>query len=1093
METNVRSRTRYPCSFFFTVLFACMASASLATEAPALLGASDGLVDPFPHAAPEPPKPGVLRVLVFSAESGEPLPNVRVRVGTAEDKTNAYGAAYLVVIAGLHTLELSLPGAVHPASPARLVEVPVGPGESTQVIAEVNDHGELVSVEVESPPGASSPRQTVGTAAVDEDVLGQLQGTVKALEGSAPVRGARVFVRGASAEAESDEQGRFALVLPSGDYTISVIHPSYSTQSMSGVLVARAQVTTILVELSPASVELDEYFVLAPRIEGSVASLLEARRQSGVASDAIGAEEIAGTPAGDAASAAQRIVGVTLVGGRFVYVRGLGERYTNALLNNLPLPSPEPDRATVPLDLFPTALISSIDVVKTFSPDMPGDFAGGSIRIESIGVPDGLKISGSMSTEANSQTTFRPRPAAQRGRFDRLGFDDGSRALPMDLPEYQLSLNNSRGPGLGRVNADELRALAPRFNSSKAVHRELAMPNLGASLSVGNGWKIWGGQKIGAWGAFTYSHKTTYRKEVQRVYQPGDEEELFVWQEADVESARDSVRWGAFTTMVYEPTARHRVRFLGFRSQLADDSAQLYEGFSANSFQRFYTSHIEYVSRALTVGQLRGEHEIALLGGAQLDWRLSLSGAERQQPDTRDVVYNYSESLGQWTYFNNSDSGRHFFADQNEAVRSAAMDWTQPFSVFGMAQKVKLGALVQQKERAFTARRFAFMKRGQVTNEATNCKAPFDPAACPNKLFTEENVTGDLLQFQELTRGSDSYVADLNVSAAYLMLDSFVTDWLRLVGGARLEHTHQRIAEVELFTREPREERNIELNALDLLPAASLIFLLHEQVQLRAAVSQTLARPQLRELASFAFADYFGGSLVSGNPNLKLTRIQNADLRVEFFSGPRDVLSVSGFAKRFEDPIEAVVTPSGSSNTVTFQNADGGMLVGLELEARQGLGVLSDMLRDLSVNVNVTVAHSEVAIEQSNTDQSGEVGFLTSTRRPMVNQAPYVVNAMLDYEGAASGTQLRLLYNVAGPRLVEVGTQGLPDAYLHPRHQLDFAASQRIWSGLQLKLRLQNLLDAEHRVTQGADGDSSPVVASFREGISVSLGVGGSF
>ena len=253
-----------------------------------------------------------------------------------------------------------------------------------------------------------------------------------------------------------------------------------------------------------------------------------------------------------------------------------------------------------------------------------------------------------------------------------------------------------------------------------------------------------------------------------------------------------------------------------------------------------------------------------------------------------------------------------------------------------------------------------------------------------------------------------------------------------------------------------------------------------KRTKLRASLTRTLARPQLRELAPFAFTDFFGGRFVSGNPALKLTHITNADVRFEFFPTLREVLALSGFYKRFEDPIETVAVASGDRGLITFANAPSGVLYGAELEARKSLEFAHENLKDLSLIANLTLAHSKIELTPETK------GNLTNDSRAMINQAPYVLNMALDYS-SDRGTTVRALYNLVGARIVQVGTDGLPDAYEHPRHQIDVTLAQELLKNFQVKLMARNILNSRSLVTQGSKDIGSNIVSRYSDGAIYSL------
>jgi TonB-dependent receptor len=313
------------------------------------------------------------------------------------------------------------------------------------------------------------------------------------------------------------------------------------------------------------------------------------------------------------------------------------------------------------------------------------------------------------------------------------------------------------------------------------------------------------------------------------------------------------------------------------------------------------------------------------------------------------------------------------------------------------------------------------------------------------------------------TTTSAKYKASQKVYAGYLMLDALAFKSLRIVGGARVERTKQVMTPFSQFTG-GMAPKGASIDSTDWLPALSLSYAATKKAKMRAAVSRTLARPQTRELAPFVFADFFGAYPISGNPQLRLTYINNIDLRFEAFPTPSEVLAFSIFAKTFEDPIEPYVIPSGTPGLISYQNAKAAKLVGVELEARKNLEFLSKSLKPLSLIGNLTLTQSRIELDPNQTLQNS-----TNQSRAMVNQAPYVVNLALDYEGDELGLDARLLYNVIGPRIVQVGTGGLDDAYAQPLHTLDATIAKKIGKHFQIKFLAANILNANARETVGKE------------------------
>lgn len=1048
------------------------------------------------HAAAKQGREATLHLVVFAG----PTPAAGVEVFVEERAaavTTEHGSVVIELAGdGEKAIGLRIPREFVPdAAGAGPVVVPVttlrpGGGRTVEVVATFAPDGTVQSVDVEGGETAQGPPS--GDVGADGAAvrMGTVTGIVRALEGRRPVARAKVYVRGAQVEATTDVAGRFSVELPEGTWDLSVIHADFSTESRSAVTVSAAETLQLDIELAPASVTLDDFVIRAPHVMGSIAAAMDERRGSASLTDAITAEDISRTGAGDAASAAQRVVGVTVVDGSFVYVRGLGERYTNALVNGSSLPSPEPDKATVPLDLFPTQTIRSIDIAKTFTPDVPADFAGGSVRIETITVPEKMILSGSLKSGWNRQATFRDRLSSPGSPTDWLGFDSGMRRLPGEVPrDYMLSAGQTRPDGQ-MVTRDELASSGPVFSNSMATTTVQTPVNHGGSMMLGNGWDLGPGTRFGALGALTYSRKYLVRDEIIREFTPagqGSQEDLATWIDATSHVARDVVRWGAFGSLGLELGKDHQLSLIGLRSQLSDNTTQLFQGFYANNDGTIANTRFDFTSRAMTFGQLRGVHGFPTLKNASLDWRASLARASLDQPDMRDVVYFRSEGQENFVFLGGPPAGRHFFADMNENARAAFVDWTQPLVEGELQKKVKVGGAVSSKDRIFKARRFSFRRvRGQGNRYI--CGPEFDSERCPGELFTPENQDGSVLELSEDTElMSDAYAATSMIHAAYLMGDANITRALRVIGGARVESTRIRLVQYDQFARRNVDTNAAHVDGVDLLPSLSATYGFGESVALRGALTRTLARPQLREIAPFTWQDYYGGVQVAGNPELEQTYIVNADLRLDIYPSKRELISFSVFAKDFTNPIEPVLQPSSSVNFLKFQNAEGAVLYGAELEARKSLDFVHPGLADLALMGNLAVARSEIRVRQTGGDESG-IGFITNTQRSMVNQAPYVVNVALDYAGES--TQARILYNVSGRRIVTVGTLGLDDLYLQPQHQFDITFSRTLPGGLRLDVAAENILNAPYLITQGKERREDRATRLYRNGTTLALSVG---
>lgn len=894
-------------------------------------------------------------------------------------------------------------------------------------------------------------------------------GIVRGAVDKEPLPEATVTVVGTKLKTVADYEGRFRLELPPGTHTLRFFYELHQPALLKAISVKAQQVAKLDVAIVPDEASVETFEVETQADKSSIEGQVLARQRATSVGDGVGRAEISKTPATNAAQAAQRVVGATVVGGRFIYVRGLGERYTNSLLNGAPLPSPEPDRAAIPLDLFPSLILDNITITKTFTPDLPADFAGGSVNIQTRELPSKPLYQASIRLGYDDQSTFRARYAQRGSSTDFLGFDSGLRALPSAL----------RNTPYNDLSQDQQLQAARDVNSYMSPQRAFTPPQYALSGVIGNGWDLGKERRLGALLTLNYGRSYTLRDDmVLRTFRLSDTDGTTAPRPANDykgEFGSDRVNWGALGSVSYWPNRKHRVTLTGLRTQISDSSVQVVQGFNESLGGDVGSTRLTYVSRVLNMAQLRGEHDFPSVSNAKLDWNGTLAYAARYEPNTRDTVFNAGEGRPYYPV-NTPESGSHLYADQGEFTKGAGFNWSQPFSKVAEASSMKVGALVSAKSRNFSARRYHLSE----TQGSVACGQAYSPA-CADPIYTDENILAGRLGMQEDTRQGDAYKAGLNVYGTYAMTDISLTNNLRMVGGARVEVTRQDITPVSQFPGIPALAGG-HVNSTDVLPSVGLIYSATKKAKVRFSVSRTLARPQIRELSPFVFTDYFGGRAYSGNPDLKMTYINSGDLRFEYFATLSEIMAFSFFFKDFENPIENVILDSGSDGTIMPRNTPGAKLLGVELEARKSLGFVDSVMKDLTLIGNLTLSKSTIDL------QLGEqVVQLTSRSRPMVNQSPYVINLALDYAGESNGFGARLLYNVSGRRIVEVGARGMPDSYEQSRHVVDLTLSQKVGKNIDIRLTATNLLGSKHVITLGSKHDDGLVQRSYREPRVISL------
>ena len=895
---------------------------------------------------------------------------------------------------------------------------------------------------------------------VQAQETGRIKGRVLDEYNAVTLPGATVEVVDTDTIVYTDMDGVFDISLPPGSYDIRVTFSGYDDSLSEGVVVVGGETVELAVALSIGTVELAEEITVTaeagPVATSQAAALLE-RKRSGAVSDGMAREEMTANADSDASDAMSRVTGVSVVGGQYVYVRGLGERYSNTTLNGSVLPTTEPDKRVVPLDLFPTALLESVKVTKSYLPDKPAEFSGGLVEIEPINFPDGPVFSISGSGGYNSNTTGKDGLSYAGGGLDWLGFDDGTRALPSSIPDQKVVPATRFGGGFSQ---DELTAFGRSFANVWEPRESTGKPDSSFSILAGNSWG-----KLGAVGSVTYNYKNRFRAERQQYYIIGPENSLINTNNYDFRYSTYRATVGAVGNLSYRFSGSHRLAWENFYTNSGQDEARTFSGFNIDKGTDLENYRLYWIQESVLSSKLSGEHFFPSLSNSKVDWRLTYSRAKRDEPDLRENLYEFRNSLGAFEWSNESQSGFRMFNDLTDNVYDAAADWTMLFSASGRSTVVKVGGQYTHRTRDFLSRRLRF--------KPTRAR-PADLTQAPEVIFQADNIgpSGDF-QLEEDTRPTDRYDATHDIYAGYAMVDLPVTSRLRFVGGARMEASQQ-----EVITSDPFDPTlgvvPASLDNTDVLPGVNLVYQLTPDQNLRAAFSQTVNRPEFRELAPFEFTDIVGGRAVVGNPDLKRAKIMNADLRWEWFpaggAGDGEVVALSAFWKDFTDPIERVVEATAQFRN-SYENAKGARNIGFEVEGRKSVGPF------VLLGFNYTYTNSEIELER------GAAQIQTNLNRPLAGQSPHVVNGMVEVRNRARDLSGRVLVNFYDDRISDVGVFGTPDILEEGRTTLDVVVTKTFgtWA---LRLTGTNLTDSEWLFSQGGE-----LQRAYKEGRTVGLSV----
>ncbi len=869
---------------------------------------------------------------------------------------------------------------------------------------------------------------------------------------------APVLVVGRGTRVLTDYDGRFAVDLPPGTYSLRSYYDLYQPTRIDDVVVRRGRCTAVELALDSSASQGEEVVIEVRADTGSEASALRVRREAATVQDGVSAEEIRRSPDSDAGQAARRIVGASVVGGQYLFVRGLGGRYSSVLLNGAYLPSSDPDQPGVQLDMFPAAVLNGLTVAKTFTPDLPGDAAGGTMLISTREYPSRFQLGITGSLGFNSQTTFQSGPTGPSGAIDWLGFDDGRRSIPASVPR-DGSLNGL--PSLEQ-QLEAGRGFRPRFG----IRDTMAAPAGRLGVNMGDTVML-GDRRLGYFVSVGYANSTQIlRDELVRpsatvVLDDEGNSSVRVQSEQRRTSFTNTVNWGGLASANLELSDADELQLTILALQGSESYTGVGAGYDFETDQNVRATRLRWVERNLFFSQLSGDHT-GLPGRARLHWALAGSLGSRSEPDIRDMIYGANVGSDVYTFRSTtSGSGERFFLGLQQRELDANGDLALPIDT----ATLRLGGALRLNEREFDFRRFRYegIAGEDDTLPATEL---FDPAR-----------NGTSYTLVERTDRTDGYRASQTLVAGFGMLDWPVFPWLRAVGGARVEAFRQTV--VSGSTIFPPEENSSRFDTrrtdVDVLGSAALIFRLSDEVFVRASYGTTVARPQVRELARFPFPDFIRQRTLTGRAGLSRTRIHNFDLRAEWFPSATEVIAVTGFVKVFEQPIEITAE---ANNQFSYRNFQSGLNAGGEIEARFSFARFAEELRYFDLGTNVALVYSEI---QMTPEQRAAA---TSSVRPLAGQSPYVVNVSLGFAHPDSGLTLRVYYNVFGPRLLEVGIQGVPDVYQEPFHSFDVTASWQFHPGLELRLGVENVFDDDYLITQGG-----LALQQYRQGLSANLGL----
>lgn len=921
---------------------------------------------------------------------------------------------------------------------------------------------------------------------------GKVSGKISDEKTAEPIIGATIIVQGTAIGTVTDVDGYFQLSVPTGEYVLEVKYIGYQQKNIEGVVVKEGQTTEVSAVISEDNqTKLQEVVVTARMNRETVNALYIQQRNNVSLSSGISADIIQRSPDKNTGEVLKRVSGASIQDGKYVVIRGLNDRYNMAMLNNALMPSTEPDRKAFSFDIIPSNVIDNIIINKTATPDMPGDFAGGVVKVLTKDVPDKNFINAGVTLGYNSQTTFKNFTTTPDQGVPFLGF-----------PAQDHKLSSAWGAGYeeyGHMSIDQKVAANKELpENSYVADTKTAMPNTSFQLSAGNTQSFKSGSKLGTIAALSLRNNQTTIHDYKRGKYLADNT---VHTLSTEDQYINQTSMAGMLNLAYTK-GKSRISFKNLYNKLYDKKYIDRRGYSTSSNQDNPLYATKPLERAVINSQLEGSHAFGKRN-IKLEWNLNYANMRAYMNDFRTAEYSRSISggaLGNPVYETTQPyklvdrDSRRFFSEQKDDNIGGRLDLTYPFELGGRKQSVKVGYLGLFKNRAFGARTFQYIVYSSTNpNYNTIVTQPVET------IFNHENLGVDGFELRENTAASDEYDATGNLNSAYLMFDNIIGEKWRIIWGARYE------AYTQILNAYNRSGTKInqETPFNNFLPSLNITYDVNEKNKVRFAASQTVNRPEFREIAPFTFIDYENVWSVVGNPALVRAEIMNFDLRYEIYPNPGEAITFGAFYKNFKNPIEAVLDPQANLDYLIFgyANAPSAFATGFEFEARKSLGFLGSAawLDRLIAATNLSYIYSRVDVTNI-VGQSVIVG--TKTIRPLQGQSPYIINFSLMYNSAKSGWSASALYNRIGHRIKYVGNATIPTTWENGRNIVDLQVSKSLFKGKgELKLTVSDLLNSPTTLywnTDSKDGyrkgdelgttNNDLIFQQYRTGTGVSLG-----
>jgi hypothetical protein len=877
-------------------------------------------------------------------------------------------------------------------------------------------------------------------------------GTVRDKQTGEQLVGANVTIAGTTLGTVTDLDGKYTLRGTIADTaTIRVSMVGYAPTVITQVLLAGRTSLKLDVDLQSTDVTTEEIVVTAQRQIATESALLAVRKSASTISDGFSNEQIKRTPDVTSADALRRVTGLSIVDNKFVYIRGITDRYNGTSLDGASVATTEAGKKSFSFDQIPANLLENTTVIKSATPDLPGDFTGGMVQMSTLDFPDRPTYRIAVGGAYNTNTTGQSFSTSQGGSRDWLGMDDGSRKFPGYPPGKEIYM----GADLTELAAELPNNFAPRSRT--------ASPNGNLALSVGN--KLLLGDETGQGSQLGYIAALSYRAGLQRTEH--DVNDLDLARTYSGVNDDRAVLWGAIANLSYKFWGLNKISFKNNFNQSATDRMSLSTGYDSPLDADLRIMYSDWTQRSVYTGQFTGEHELPSFNDLSLKWHVSVSSSRREDPDEKRVVSQRQHGTEDaFAYSNNQRS----WSELNDRTWNYGADFSMPLG----PMKLKAGGLYELRT---TDYQIAYL------NIVPSYGTPSYYYTLPiDQVYAPENFGAGKWNLQSGSVATDHYDGEQTIKALYAMADfpfELLAQRFRLTGGVRNENFSQEIRIPRTLGDNPVYATST-LARNDLLPSLNLTYMFNEQANLRFAYSHSVNRPEFRERSLTSYFDYVRYELVGGDTSLQRAYIHNYDVRLEFFPGPGEVLAVSYFRKVISNAIEEQLGFASTRERKPF-NSPHASNSGWEVELRKSFGFLGGYFANFALIGNYTRVQSSV--EYVAVTQTGYV----PASRPMQGQSPYVINLSIQYTEPSIGTTFSVAYNRFGERLDAVGFQ-TADIYESPRDLVDLSLTQQFLGNWEGKFAVRNLTNKDRILTrQGILYDRSGFGTSYSLQLSLAL------